>query len=609
MPVANNFVDLEFEELVDLLKTKLQAKDDWQAWSDGHYGTTANTLLEVFAHYTDLILYAVNQRNRESFFPTARLRTSMVALAQLIGYRPSAKSASKATVTVVLPSGARGTETLIPAGSRFESKAGISFVRRNAILIPAGTDSIQVQVEQGRKVITVASSTGGDFQEFAIPDAGIAEGSLIVRVVNSGTEVVWSELSSLFQPDDDDKKYYRLECPVNGIGLTVKFGDGKLVTDPETGEQVLSGWGAIPPTGAILQFDYLTTSGASGNITLPNQILTALTPATDPSDPSISISLEVSASTPAIGGQDEESVDSIRYNAPAVFRSNQRLVTREDWNYLVKKYDGVAYAYCWGEGDMTSAEIQQLDPEERSVVRVCLIDTNYQPFSQTIVSSEDPFDVGDTTMNAFRRYLDARKLLSDRYQIVPPTILNFRIRTTLFINRTTSSSIVKNAVEDLFDPATGYYQANQIDVWQNRVNLSDVVSAIEQVEGILYSHTEILGVETVDSPIVGLNPVVIPAETVAPGTIEVYETTGGVQTLVMAETATGSLAPDPAGAYANWTGVILSGSKQVNLTLPAGTVVGSIQVFYKTSKFQDIIGRKTVICRPHSVDVSVQYAD
>lgn len=211
-------------------------------------------------------------------------------------------------------------------------------------------DGIGGKFKGSRKSLTRVAIVKDEADTGAIND-----GSDFFDLVDSGS-IVAKELHinrrSLFSDDFitkvNDLGETRVPCCLiksnKDTSCDIVFGDDEAV-------------GPIPETGEHIVIKYLATNGASSNETgvigkdcQINGELEFITPTNEAVKFTGTVTLN--ATTNIMGGSDFESIDSIRYSAPKVFSSMERLVTKDDYeNYLRTLTDpfDVAHAQAWGE--------------------------------------------------------------------------------------------------------------------------------------------------------------------------------------------------------------------------------------------------------------------
>ena len=110
---------LDFDNIKSNLKDYLANKDEFKDYNFEASGLS--NILDVLAYNTHLNALIANFALNESYLPTAQLRSSMVSLAEGIGYVPDTKTAAQARVRLTLSSTAAGRKTKIslPAYTKF----------------------------------------------------------------------------------------------------------------------------------------------------------------------------------------------------------------------------------------------------------------------------------------------------------------------------------------------------------------------------------------------------------------------------------------------------------------------------------------------------------
>src|SRR5687768_16267805 len=101
--------------MLDDAATKLP---EWTSRSANDFGVV---LIEEFAYVADILSYYIDRVADESFLSTARLRSSVLNIADMLGYRPDSGTPAKATLRLGVAAGTGSV--LVPAGSRFSSRS------------------------------------------------------------------------------------------------------------------------------------------------------------------------------------------------------------------------------------------------------------------------------------------------------------------------------------------------------------------------------------------------------------------------------------------------------------------------------------------------------
>lgn len=107
-----------------------------------------------------------------------------------------------------------------------------------------------------------------------------------------------------------------------------------------------------------------------------------------------------------LGGDDEESIAEIKKEAPEVFATGDRAVTRADFNALLINYPGVATANAWGEN-----EEDEPDYDMFNKVNICLLMQNWAHPSTT-------------TKALISSYLYTYSMITVKYEYITAVILD-----------------------------------------------------------------------------------------------------------------------------------------------------------------------------------------
>jgi hypothetical protein len=343
---------LDFDNIKNALKSYLQDKDEF---SDYNFeGSALNNIMDVLAYNTHVNGLIANFGINESFLNTAQLRSSVVSLAAAVGYAPRSRSASSATVNLYIniPEVSRPSLVQLPKGTSFSTEIeGTSYTFRtiekysatpnsNGLYQFKLTDgSLNLPIYEGKeKTKTFYVGEVDEQQVFVIPDTTIDTNTLEVKVYPTATSsesdaATYTDILDAPRITPDSTLYQIKEVP-NGYYELI-FGDG-LAT------------GKRPEAGNKIVVTYLSTKGPEGNGG------TLFTPESTVSVEGFgNYTLGITTISESAGGDEKETMDSIRLNAPVAFASQQRLVTAEDYLAQVKaKYGNVLDdVISWGGAD------------------------------------------------------------------------------------------------------------------------------------------------------------------------------------------------------------------------------------------------------------------
>lgn len=324
--------ELDFNTIKNNLKTELASKSEFADYNFEASGLS--NILDVLAvntHYNGLIAnFALN----ESYLSTAQLRSSLVSLAEGIGYIPKSKTASMATVTLSTNTGdlsGRPSTLALASGTKFTASVDdvtYTFQTRETVtatdngygyysyLTPDGSTNIGIKEGIAKtKTFFVGRDSVDDV--YVIPDKNIDMETAIVKVYQSATDTAFTSYINIGKSSTinaNTRLYIMKEAP-NGF-YEITFGDGITL-------------GAAPEAGNKIVIEYLQVSGSIANgasAFIAKSKIQVLGSDYD---------VNTVTFTNSIGGAEEETMSSIRKNAPFQYATQNRMVTAVDYSTLV----------------------------------------------------------------------------------------------------------------------------------------------------------------------------------------------------------------------------------------------------------------------------------
>lgn len=310
-----NIVGLDFDEAKSSLKSYLKSQDTLKDYNFD--GSVLNTILDVLAYNTHYQSFYANMVANEMFLDSAVLRPSVVSHAKTIGYVPSSRRASIATIDIKTdPVSATGT---LSRGVEFTGTDPSGTQHRFILLDSVYTNSDgvfkNVNIHEGtlRRMSYLYGGTNRANSILIIPNDKIDTSTITVRVQASATDStglgdVWSEAGSYIALTPTSKVFFLQEREV-GI-YELYFGDNFF--------------GAKPTVGSVVVVEYLETNADVGNG------ITSFTCSIS----GIETPVVVSQSA---GGMLEDSVARIKFLAPKFYQSGGRAVTDNDYRAAVMR--------------------------------------------------------------------------------------------------------------------------------------------------------------------------------------------------------------------------------------------------------------------------------
>ena len=337
MPKRLNVTDLDFDNIKDNLKTFLSQQD--QLTDYDFEGSTMSVLLDVLAYNTHYNAVYANVLANEMFLDSADLRNSIVSHAKHVGYTPRSATSPVAFLNVTVNSATGSTLTATRGTAFTTSVDGVSFsyvVKDSTTITP--NDGVytfsNLPVYEGTIVnnkFTVDVSNAD--QRFLIKNNFADTTTLKVTVQNSTSDTTtntYTLATDLADVTSTSKVYY-LEG-AEDQQYEVVFGDGVL--------------GASLSTGNIVTLSYLVTNANQSNGASSFSLSGDIGGFSD---------VTITTSTNSANGAQAESPDSIRFNAPRQYASQNRTVTPKDYQSKVKQiYTNAQSVQVWGGEDNTT---------------------------------------------------------------------------------------------------------------------------------------------------------------------------------------------------------------------------------------------------------------
>lgn len=339
MTTTISSTELDFNNIKTSLKNFLAAKEEFNDYN--FEGAGLNNILDVLAyntHYNGLIAnFALN----ESYLSTAQMRSSLVSIAEGIGYIPKSKVAAFASVKLSVNVGTlanRPVTLSLPSGTKFTSVVDDITYTFQTTQTVTGTDNgyglYQMLTIDGSDKITIKEGSakiktffvGADSLDdvYVIPDKSIDTETAVVKVFESPSDTAFTSyinINKATQIDENSRLYIMKEAPNGFYELT--FGDGNTL-------------GKTPIAGNKVTIEYLQVKGAAANNATSFTAVNTVTPIVG----GASFNVDVLTNIKSIGGDKVESLASIRKNAPFQYAAQNRMVTAVDYSTLVLKNFG-----------------------------------------------------------------------------------------------------------------------------------------------------------------------------------------------------------------------------------------------------------------------------
>jgi len=332
MPLAN-FTNLDFNQVKTTLREYLKENSNFTDYD--FEGSNLSSILDVLAYNTYITSYNANMVANEVFIDSATLRENVVSLARNIGYLPKSRKAATAVITFFVD-----TTNVSPTPATLTLKKGPVATSRggfgNSSFVFSILEDITVPVNDGIAEFNNITLFEGNLltanftyssrnpnAKFILDNIGIDTELLNVVVKpneSSSRSVKYSRQDSLFEVKPDSTVYYLQEA--DDERYEVIFGDGLFGRKLEDSNYV--------------SVDYITSNGDAANgvgqFTFAGRLVFSRNNQEYVVTSGISL---VTTGLSARGGEEIESVESIKKFAPRIYASQNRALTANDYESLI----------------------------------------------------------------------------------------------------------------------------------------------------------------------------------------------------------------------------------------------------------------------------------
>lgn len=360
MATNTDFLRFSAYSIKDLITRKLAQDSNF---TDQVYeGSNLAILIDIFSYMAQCLLYSLNNAAAESMFADTQIYENMNRLVKFIGYNPKGCQPSNVLFTVTNLKTIGDIKSItIPKYSFIQTDLTdqngqiiyFSTIEDEHIINNNKNPEILFYNGIWKKYSTVFTSNGSEYQKFILDELqsdttqtkvvahnlihvyiknnakydqykSVTEGLFTDNNINNGTYIYSNDESGkIFNIRLNETKTYEIQ-----------FGNGRT--------------GMIPPKDSEIHIFYLETNGLDPAVQIaPKTILNAkIKHSFNTQDEYKSIfinniddtlnKLEFQNITKATESIPEESVESIRQNAPEWFKTGNRLVTANDYKYFIK---------------------------------------------------------------------------------------------------------------------------------------------------------------------------------------------------------------------------------------------------------------------------------
>lgn len=316
--------NIDFDTHKNTLKYYLKQQDRFKDYDFD--GSNMSILLDILSFNTYHNAFYLNMIGSEMFLDTAIIRDSVVSHAKELNYTPSSFKSAQANVDInILTTNLLKRSITIPKGTTFNSRFGnknYTFsVSENIVVRDYESASAtqnrfigsSITLHEGYYVTDQFTVNSGENKRYIISNKNVDISSISVTVIEDmgSSNYTYTRATSLFGLSSTSKVFF-IQGAENE-SYEVVFGDGVI--------------GRKPKEGSTVSIEYRLSNGE-----LPNGCSTFTSDGTIEGESGITVIVHDKAA----GGSVSESIESIKFNAPRHFTTQERAVTAEDYENLLK---------------------------------------------------------------------------------------------------------------------------------------------------------------------------------------------------------------------------------------------------------------------------------
>lgn len=451
--------EVDFEQIKENLINYLRSTKQFTDYDFA--GSNLQVILNLISYQAQLNAYTTNMLANESFLSSASLRTNVVENANLIGYTPTSARSAKAFVDLefrltqeAYPQGFP-TYLVIPKGPVFTAGSASDTFTFNlkdesisGVIDASGIVRFQeMEVYEGFMVeekflVDEAKSN----QRFILMNELIDTTSLRISVQEVGTELNYKEYNqanNLVKVTSESRIYW-IEETRDGL-YEIRFGDGFF--------------GRKLKSGAVISCQYIVSSGELAN-GIQDKAQYSYTGSTEDSYGSkVSTRPQILTTRMESTGAFQEDVGSIKLRAPRNYESQNRCVTSDDYDVIIRQiFPAVEDIYVYGGETLDEPQFGRIFIAIKPTTgdRIPSITKNY------IKKSLEPFRVASLDLN-----------------FVDPDIVNVEIESSVYYDDRKTNKDATGIIASVKDSLSRYKEASTVSKFGGVVRYSNMVSIID----------------------------------------------------------------------------------------------------------------------------------
>ena len=441
---------LDFGNIKTALKEYMRSQTDFTDYD--FEGSALANLIDVLAYNTYYTAFNTNMVVNELFIDSATLRDNVVSIAKQLGYRPKSATSPTAYVsfTVTYETSTTDTELILKKGTGFIASYDnniYQYVALDDVKAQVANDVAiftDVPIVEGTQVVnTFLYSRALKSQRFILDNKNIDTNTIRVKVFPTGGSFSEPYLvaDNILGVDGTSKIFFLDEIEDNRY--EVLMGDGVLGRKPEDQSRI--------------EVSYMTTAGPASN-GVKTFVFNGVIENPNGVSPS-SFTTSITSTTASAGGEELESTQKIKYTAPKAYGTQNRAVTSQDYEAIVRKiYPATSDIIIFGGEDQVPPEYGKvfiaLKPKDASYLTALTKQSIIADLKKYVVASIEP-------------------------KLVDPSILYVEMNSKIYYNGSATDQTPAQIRDKVIGNVQSYLDTSDTEKFNGKFRYSKMVSVID----------------------------------------------------------------------------------------------------------------------------------
>ena len=451
--------NLDFEDIKASLKDYMRAQTDFTDYDFD--GSALSTLIDTLAYNTYYTAFNTNMVVNELFIDSATLRDNVVAIAKQLGYRPKSATSPTAYVsfTVTYTNPTTDTELLLKKGTGFISSYDNNVYQYvvtddvKAQVINNVATFTDVEIKEGTQLVnTFTVNTSLKSQRFILDNQNIDTNTIRVKVFPTG--------GSFSEP-------YLVADNILGVDATSKVFFLDEIEDQRY--EILMGDGVLGKkleNNARIEVSYLTTAGPESN-GVRTFVFSGVLENPNGVSPS-AFTTSITSTTASAGGEEIESTQKIKYTAPKAYGTQDRAVTADDYEAIVRQvYPATSDIIIFGGEDQEPPEYGKvfiaLKPKDASYLTSLTKKSIVDELKKFVVASVEP-------------------------RLIDPSILFVELTSKIYYNGNMTDQTPSQIRDKVIGGVQSYLDTSDTEKFNGKFRYSKMVGVIDDADKSINSN-------------------------------------------------------------------------------------------------------------------------